>query len=88
MPAKKKVVSPFGDNVVKINDTETGEVIAIIGVQNGQEKVQFSKLVTPDQLDAINKLVQKKKFNKHVSQERFDKAQALANRRFSPLATE
>lgn len=76
-------ISGFGDSVVKLTDKETGEVIAFIGVQQGEERVHIPKPITPDQLEAVSELVQRKKFTKHISNERFDKAQAFADRKFS-----
>ena len=75
-------LSGFGDNVVKLTDKETGETVAYIGKQDGEERIHFAKTVTPDQLEAVHELVQKKKFNKHILKDRFDKAQAFADKRF------
>jgi hypothetical protein len=69
--------------VVKLTDKETGEVVAYIGVQQGEERVHIPKPLTPDQLEAVSELVQRKKFTKHISNERYDKAQAFADRKFS-----
>lgn len=73
----------FGDAVVKLTDHETGEVVAYIGMQEGEQKVHFAKAVTPDQVIAVSELLERKKFGKHISNERFDKAQAFADRKFS-----
>ena len=75
-------LSGFGDNVVKLTDQESGEVVAYIGKQEGVEKIHFAKAVTPEQLEAVHELVQKKKFNKHILKDRFEKAQAYADKRF------
>jgi len=73
----------FGDNVVKLIDPQTSELLAYIGRLKGEEKVYFSNPITFEQLEAVYELIQKKKFNKHVSNERFDKAQEFADRKFS-----
>ena len=75
-------IAGFGDKVVKITDQETGEVVAYFGIQNEKEKVYFSKPISIEGLEAVNELLQKKKFNKHIANERFDKAQNFANRKF------
>ena len=80
-PASRNQISGFGDSVVKLSDRNTGEIICYVGVQEGEEKV-FFKPVTPDQLEAVHELLHKKKFNKHISNERFDKAQEFADRKF------
>ena len=76
-------LSGFGDSVVKLTDKDTGEVVAFIGMQQGEEMVYIPKPITAEQLEAVSELVQRKKFNKHISNERFDKAQAFADRKFS-----
>jgi hypothetical protein len=81
-PASRDL-SGFGEAVVKLTDKETGQVVAFIGMQQGEEKVHIPNPLTPDQLEAVHDLVQRKKFNKHISNERFDKAQAFADRKFS-----
>lgn len=75
-------ISGLGDNVVKLTDQSSGEILAYIGRQEGEEKVHFAKPVTFDQLESVYELMQKKKFTKHISNERFDKAQEFANRKF------
>ena len=82
-PTGRNDLSGFGDAVVKLTDKETGEVVAYIGVQQGEERVHIPKPLTPDQLEAVSELVQRKKFTKHISNERYDKAQAFADRKFS-----
>lgn len=81
-PVGRNDLSGFGDNVVKLTDQTTGEVVAYIGIQQGQELIHFPKPITPEQVDAVNELVQKKKFNKYISNERFDKAQEFADRKY------
>lgn len=82
-PTTRNDLSGFGDNVVKLTDSQTSEVLAYIGRLNGEEKVHFSRPVNADQLEAVFELLQKKKFNKHISNERFDKAQEFADRKFT-----
>jgi len=82
-PTTRNDLSGFGDNVVKLTDPHTSEVLAYIGRLEGEEKVHFSKPVSFDQLEAVFELMQKKKFTKHISKERFDKAQEFADRKFS-----
>jgi hypothetical protein len=82
-PTSRNDISGFGDNVVKLTDKESGEILAYIGLINGEEKIHFTKPITPDQVEAVSELLQKKKFTKHISQERYEKAQDFANRKFS-----
>lgn len=81
-PSGRNDVGGFGDAVVKLTDKETGEVVAFVGMQAGEEKVHFAKAITPDQVEAVSELLQRRKFTKHISKERFDKAQAYADRKF------
>jgi hypothetical protein len=82
-PTGRQDLSGFGENVVKLNDPDTGETIAFVGVQQGEERIHFPKPITADQVEAVSELLQRKKFTKHISNERFDKAQAYADRKFS-----
>ena len=81
LPSNNEIIG-FGDKVVKITDQETGEVVAYFGIQDEKEKVYFSKPISIEGLEAVHELLQKKKFNKHIANERFDKAQNFANRKF------
>ena len=88
MPKKKTVtespsnaVSGLGEHVVELKD-ESGQVVAFVGIQNGEERIHFSKVVSPEQVEAVSELLQKKKFTKHISKQRFDDAQAFADRKF------
>jgi hypothetical protein len=81
IPSNNEIIG-FGDKVVKITDQETGEVVAYFGIQDEKEKVYFSKPISIEGLEAVHELLQKKKFNKHIANERFDKAQNFANRKF------
>jgi len=75
-------ISGFGDNVVKLTDPQTGQVLAYIGKLEGEDKVHFTLPVSLDQLEAVYELMQKKKFTKHIFKERFVEAQEFANRKF------
>ena len=73
-------IAGFGNNVVKL--TESGIVLAYIGMQDGHEKVYFPKPVTSERLESVYEFMQKKKFNKFITNEQFDKAQEFADRKF------
>jgi hypothetical protein len=75
-------ISGFGDNVVKLKDKDTGEVVAFIGTQNGEERVYFPKAITFEQVEAVSELLGRKKLQKHLHRERFEKAQAYADKKF------
>ena len=81
-PTNQNDLTGFGENVVKLTDSMSGQILAYVGKQGGEEKVHFAKPITVDQLEAVHELLQKKKFNKHISNERFDRAQEYANRKF------
>lgn len=72
-PTGKQDLSGFGDSVVKLSDPETGEVVAFIGVQQGEQRVHFPKPISVDLVEAVNDLLQRNKFHKHISKERYDK---------------
>lgn len=81
-PTTRNELSGFGDNVVKLTDSETAEVLVFIGKQEGEDKVYFPKPISLEQLHTIFDLLSKKKFNKYLFSEQFDKAQEFADRKF------
>jgi hypothetical protein len=58
-PTNCNDLSGFGENVVKLTDSQTSEVLAYIGRLNGEEKVHFSRPVNVNQLEAVFELMQK-----------------------------
>lgn len=81
-PASSNDLSGFGESFVKLTDKDTGQIVCYVGIHKGTEKVFFDRLVEPEQVEAVVELLQKKKFNKHIGKEQFDKAQEFANRKF------
>jgi hypothetical protein len=85
--ATKKIVESnsltlagFGENVVQLTDKDLQEVIAYVGVLQGEEKLFLPRPVSLDQLEAVTEFFQKKKFAKHLSNENYQKAQDFADK--------
>lgn len=76
-------VAGFGINTIKLTDRRSGETIAYIGKLNEEDKIHFTKSLSIEQALAVLELISKKKFNRYMSTERFEKAQEFANRKFS-----
>lgn len=74
-------IAGFGNNVVKLVDQTNGSIVAYIGLQNGEEKIYFPRTLTLERLEVVYELIQKKKFNKYILNEQFDKAQEFADRK-------
>lgn len=72
----------FGENVVKLTDKDSGEVVCFLGKSDGKEKVFFGRAVSPDQVEAVAELLQRKKLHKYIGKDEFEKAQQYANRKF------
>lgn len=88
--AKKKSLSVsgsqdlygMGENTSKITDQETGEVLAYIGLVQNEKKIHLIKPISFDQFDSINELLNKKKLNKFLEEQDFDKTQDFVDRKF------
>lgn len=72
----------FGENVVKLTDKDSGELVCFLGKSNGEEKIFFGKAVSPGQVEAVAEFIQRKKFQKFVGKDDFSKAQEYADRKF------
>lgn len=72
----------FGASVVKLTDKESGELVCFLGKSNGEEKVFFGKAVSFEQIEAVADFIQRKKFQKLVGKDEFDKAQIYADKKF------
>lgn len=75
-------ISGFGTSVIKLTDRKTGEAIAFIGKLNNEDKIHFPRSLSFDQAEAVLDFISKKKFNRYMSKENFDKAQKFADRKF------
>lgn len=73
----------MGKELVKLKNMKTGEVLAFIGEFNGNECVNFTKPIKIDDLIAVAEIIQKKKFNKAISKNNFDKAEGFINKKFN-----
>lgn len=89
--AKKKIsvagiktndICGFGESVVKLLDHDTGETIAYIGKIHNEERIHLSKTISFDQFQAISEVISKKKLNKYLEEEDFEKAQNFVDRKF------
>lgn len=76
-------VAGFGINTIKLTDKLSGETVAYIGKLNNEDRIHFTKSLSIEQALAVLELISKKKFNRYMSTERFQKAQEFANRKFS-----
>lgn len=76
-------LSGLGENVVKILDAENGNCICYIGLKNENEIIHFTKPVTLEAIEAIVELLNKKKFGKALNSGDIEKAQKLADKKFS-----
>lgn len=75
-------ISGFGDNVVKIKD-EHGQDLCFIGRINGEDMVHFGKPVSPEAVVAVAELLERKKLRKAINKEDYEKAQRIADKKFS-----
>jgi len=72
----------FGENVVKLTDKSSGEIVCFLGKSGEEEKVFFGKAVSPEQVDAVSEFLQRKKLQKYIGKGDFEKAQVYADRKF------
>jgi hypothetical protein len=49
----------FGQNIVKIRDSGTGETLCYIGKVNGEDRVHFAKASSPEAIIALAELLKK-----------------------------
>lgn len=79
---KTNDICGFGETVVKLLDHDTGETIAFIGKIQNEERIHLSKTISFEQFQAISDVIAKKKLNKYLEQEDFEKAQNFVDRKF------
>lgn len=72
----------FGENIIKLTDKMTGETLCYIGRIQGEEKIHFSRAISLKQLESVTELLQKKKMQKFLDREKYEKAQSYADRKF------
>lgn len=73
----------FGDNNIKLTDKVTGETLCFIGKIMGEEKIHFSKTISIKQFESVAELLHKKKMQKLLDREKYEKAQSFfADRKF------
>jgi len=77
-----KDIKGFDNEVIKITDATTGNVVCHIGLIHGLESVYFIRPTSLEDLEAIVELMNKKKMQKHLTNGDFDKAEEFANRKF------
>lgn len=77
----KKAKPLVNGSVINLNDAKTGQTLAFFG--NGL--IEFQRSLTTAQIQAISKLLKKKKFNRYIEKEKFEKAQEFANKKFAQV---
>ena len=86
-PAAKTEINGFGDNVVKITDSETGRVVCFIGKQKGlheeseEELLHFPSPVPVALVEAVSELMDKRKMRKALDKGDYEKAQRFADKK-------
>jgi len=73
----------MGLDLVKLKNSETNEIIAYIGVFNGEESVNFIKPVSIKDLIAVSGIFGKKKFSKSMGKKDLVKAEVFINKKFN-----
>ena len=76
-------ISGLGSNVVRLLDAENGKNVCFIGIVENKEVVWFPNPASYEQLEAVTKLLHKKKFSKALSKGDTKRAQAFADKKFS-----
>lgn len=73
----------IGNELIRLKDNKTGEVLAYIGNIGSEECVSFTRPVRLNDLISIIEIMQKKKFNKALSKNEIDKAEGFINKKFN-----
>ena len=86
IPAEKSEISGFGDNVVKIIDSETGRVVCFIGKQKGlhensEEVLHFPSPVPFALVEAVSEFMDKRKMRKALDKGDYEKVQRYADKK-------
>lgn len=92
IPAGKSEINGFGDNVVKITDSETGRVVCFIGKQKGlneseEELLHFPSPVPVALVEAVSELMDKRKMKKALDKGDYEKAQRFADKKVGDFFT-
>lgn len=87
-PAIKNEIVGFGDNVVKITDSETGRIVCFIGKKKGLEEseeefLHFPSPVPVALVEAVSELMDKRKMKKALNKGDYEKAQRFADKKVS-----
>ncbi len=70
----------LGDNVVKIIKKDTDEVVCYIGKKEDKDFVFFQGVINSEDVITVAELLGKKKMQKALSKNDFEKAQKIANK--------
>ena len=86
VPAGKSEINGFGDNVVKIIDSETGQVVCFIGKHkeltgDTEELIHFPLPVPIAIIGAVSELMEKRKMRKALDNGDYKKAQRFADKK-------
>ena len=73
----------MGSDLVKLKNSENNEVVAYIGVFNGEQSVNFTKPVSIKDLIAVSEIFGKKKFSKSMDKKDLVKAEVFINKKFN-----
>ena len=73
----------MGANLIKLKNSETNEVVAYIGVFNGEDSVSFTKPVSIKDLIAVSDIFGTKKFSKSMDKKDLEKAEIFINKKFN-----
>ena len=76
-------IAGIGMELIKLKNEKSGEVLAYIGQIDKKECVSFTKPISFDDLISVAEIVQKKKFNKAIIKNEFDKAEGFINKKFN-----
>lgn len=85
-PAGKSEINGFGDNVVKIIDSETGQVVCFIGKHkeltgDTEELIHFPSPMPIALIGAVSELMEKRKMRKALDKGDYKKAQRFADKK-------
>lgn len=69
----------IGNEVVKLIDKHSDDVICYIGKQDDKDVIFFNKPITPEIIIAISNIITKKKMRKYFINGNYKKVQKMAN---------
>lgn len=73
----------MGKELIRLKNTKTGEVLAFIGQFENKECISFPRPIKFEDVIAVAEILQKKKFNKAMNKNEFDKAEGFMNKKFN-----